>query len=103
MASRRNLKKNFHHLCDEMEQDCVFLLTKQCEAEGHARGLYLDKALQIRDDFGRRISHCEKGMKPKLFFRKWLEDLSNSVGELYQLMEAEYQRTGGTAPQEDKE
>ncbi|MGI6219757.1 MAG: hypothetical protein ACOYJE_07885 [Bacteroidaceae bacterium] len=100
MASRRILKKNLSYLCDQIECDCIFLLEKQCSKEGHAKGLYLDKALEIREDFGKRISHVEKGMKPKDFFKKWHADLSKSVADLYRYMEEEYKRTEGETPKE---
>ncbi len=103
MASRRILKKKLNYLCTQVECDCVSLLEKQCSVERHAKGLYLDKALQIRKDFCNRISHVEKGIKPKDFFRKWHSDLSKTTAALYRYMEEEYQRTMGATPKEKSE
>ena len=90
MASRRILKKSFNYLCDQIECDCIFLLQAQCLAEGHSKGAFLDRALQIRDDFGRRISHVEKGVKPQAFFKQWNADFSQAVNELYDELKKEF-------------
>lgn len=89
MASRRLLKKNFTYLCNEMFSDCINLIAARCLLDGHADAPYFDEALAIQADFCSRISHVEKGLSPKVFFKKWNEDLETRINAVYEKMQAE--------------
>lgn len=83
MAKKRDLKRTINYICSDLF------------AEGVAAGLYnADKAdentlhdilstvIVTRNDFVKRISHPEPGMKPKVYYKHLIKDFNERINEV---------------------
>lgn len=83
MAKKRDLKRTINYVCSDLF------------AEGVATGLYngdkanentlhdiLSTIIVTRNDFVKRISHPEPGMKPKAYYKHLIDDFNARINEV---------------------
>lgn len=82
MANKRNLKQTINYICSELFAEVVAAsLYGTIDNKDSAEAL-LSTVLIARDDFVKRISHPEPGMKPKEYYRKLVADFNERVSEI---------------------
>ncbi|MBP5258724.1 MAG: hypothetical protein K6A98_04295 [Prevotella sp.] len=82
MNNKRILKKVINGACAEMFAEALaFSLYSGNVDEENAKSL-LASIVKTNDDFIRRVSHPEPGMKPKVYYKILWEDFQKSFNEL---------------------
>ena len=80
MANRRALKRNIDSICADILAECVALsLYGQNRDDGKA---LIYSIIKMHDDYIRRVSHVEPGMKAKDYFRTLRDSFVAQVDEI---------------------
>ncbi len=80
MANRRALKRNINIVCEELFAECMALSLYGRNRDGGQALFY--SIIKMHDDFIRRISHAEPGMKPKVYFKTLREEFVAQAGDI---------------------
>ena len=83
MGSKRNLKKALNYACSEAFAECMVasFLTDDKEKKEQAE-VVLVSILKIHDDFVRRVSHPEPGLKTSKYYNLLKEDFNKAMIEI---------------------
>lgn len=82
MAKRKTLKRNIHQICTDLLAECVAVSLYSTKTDhGNVEAL-LYSILKTENDFIRRISHTEPGLKPKLYYRDLIDKFNKSISEI---------------------
>jgi hypothetical protein len=88
MATRRNLKRMVNNLCGDLFGEVVaFSLYGSQDSKAAARDI-LTTILVMRNDFIKRISHQEPGMKAKDYYKAFHHDLYKQAGDVIDQIQA---------------
>ena len=82
MANKRTLKHAINLICDELFAEAVAasLYGNNPQKENSEALLY--SILRMKDDYIRRISHIEPGMKADTYFKTLRENFSKEADEI---------------------
>lgn len=78
--NRRDLKRSVHHVCSELFAECIAVALYKNQATNADE--LLNSIVTLHDDFVKRISHVEPGMKPKKYFDVLWTDFEQRVTEV---------------------
>lgn len=81
MANKRDLKRNINYVCSELFSETV-AMSYTTNADANDVQALLTSILVIHNDYIRRVSHPEPGLKPKTFYRDVIEHFNKQVSEM---------------------
>lgn len=82
MANKRNLKRNINYICSELLSEAVAASMYSNKINGEDVKAIIAAVLVIHNDYVRRVSHLEPGMKPKQFYKNLVDNFNNQVSEI---------------------
>lgn len=82
MSNKKDLKQAINAICRDLFAECVASSLYNGKPDEENTKALLSSILSINDDFVRRISHPEPGMKPKEYYRHLIDDFNKQVGEI---------------------
>ena len=81
MANKRDLKRTINYITSELFAETVaaslYNGTQQADVDG-----ILSSIVMVNDDFIKRVSHPEPGIKPGDYYKSLFADFSKQVGEI---------------------
>lgn len=80
--NKRELKKSVNYICSELFAEGVAASHYSQSANRDNTNALLASVINIQNDFVRRISHPEPGMKAKVFYNQLIKDFNNTVSEV---------------------
>ena len=80
--NKRELKKSVNYICSELFAEGVAASLDSQSANRDNTNALLASVINIQNDFVRRISHPEPGMKAKVFYNQLIKDFNNTVSEV---------------------
>ena len=80
--NKRQLKKSVNYICSELFAEGVASSLYSQSANRDNTNALLASVINIQNDFVRRISHPEPGMKAKVFYNQLIKDFNNTVSEV---------------------
>ena len=80
--NKRQLKKSVNYICSELFAEGVAASLYSQRANRDNTNALLASVINIQNDFVRRISHPEPGMKAKVFYNQLIKDFNNTVSEV---------------------
>jgi len=86
MANKRTLKRAIHLISDELYGEAVAISLYGTEAQKANAEAHIWAIAKMEDDFIRRISHIEPGMKPKAYFDYLWEQFGAQVSDIIDQM-----------------
>ena len=82
MTSKRKLKKQINEICSILLAECFAKLI-ECEDCNEANiDAILKSVMIMNDDYTRRISHIEPGIKPCDYFKNLIHSFNTEVEEI---------------------
>ena len=82
MTSKRKLKKQINDICSILLAECFAKLI-ECENSNEENiDAILKSIMTMNDDYTRRISHVEPGMKPNEYFKDLINSFNTHVDEI---------------------
>ena len=82
MAKRKELTSVINNICTDLAAEVVAVsLYDSKPAEDNVLAI-INNILNMRNDYVRRISHVEPGMKPKEYFNNLIEAFNNDTLEV---------------------
>ena len=81
MSNKRDLKRNVNYVCSELFSEVVAASMYSKVSDEDVKAL-LASILVIHNDYVRRVSHVEPGMKPKVFFKNLTTSFNKQVSEI---------------------
>lgn len=82
MTNKKDLKKTIKYICSDLFAECVAAsLYSTNKSKENAEAL-LSAIIVTHNDFIKRISHPEPGMKPKVYFKTLTNDFNKRIAEL---------------------
>ena len=82
MANKRTLKHSIHLICEDLFAEGIAVSLYGTETQRENAHTLLYSIVKIEDEFIRRVSHPEPGMKPKLYFKDLTDSFSAQIGEI---------------------
>ncbi|MBO5314342.1 MAG: hypothetical protein IJ421_04605 [Prevotella sp.] len=82
MANKRTLKKNINYVCSELLAECIATSALHNNETSVDTKALLYSIISTHNDFIRRISHPQPGMKQKEYFKIIIEDFNKHVCEI---------------------
>ncbi len=82
MANKRDLKRTINYITSELFAETMAAVIYSGKVDKEAGDNLLASIIITRDDFIKRISHPEPGMKAKKYFKVLISDFNNSVSEI---------------------
>lgn len=82
MANKRNLKRQINYVCSELFAECVAASVYNTKAGEDDIKALLASILVIHNDYIKRVSHQEPGMKPGLFYKDLVANFNKQVSEV---------------------
>lgn len=82
MAKRKTLKHNIHQICTDLLAECVAVSLYSTKADNGNVEALLHSIIKIENDFIRRISHTEPGLKPKIYYKDLITKFNKSIDEI---------------------
>lgn len=86
MANKRSLKKVIHLVCEELFAEAIALSLYGAEAQQESARALLFSIVKLEDNFIRRVSHPEPGMKAGKYFKDLREKFSAEVNDILDQM-----------------
>ena len=82
MSNKRDLKRNVYYVCCELFSEVgAASMYSDTVSDEDVKAL-LASILVIHNDYVRRVSHVEPGMKPKVFFKNLTTSFNKQVSEI---------------------
>ena len=82
MANKRTLKQAIHLICEELFAEAIALSLYGTKPQQENAKALLFTIVKMEDEFVRRISHPEPGMKASNYFKDLRDKFSAQVGEI---------------------
>lgn len=82
MSNKRDLKRNVNYVCSELFSEVVAASIYSDKVSDEDVKALLASILVIHNDYVRRVSHVEPGMKPKVFFKNLTTSFNKQVSEI---------------------
>ena len=82
MANKRTLKRHINYVCSELFAECVAMSMYSAKANDEDVKALLASILVIHNDFIKRVSHQEPGMKAAAFYKDLVTNFNKQVSEV---------------------
>lgn len=82
MATKRNLKRVVNGVCSDLFAEVVALSLYGSKETKDSAGDILTSIFVMRNDFVKRISHQEPGMKAKEYYKAFHRDFAKQVNDI---------------------
>ena len=82
MANKRDLKKAINYICRDLFSECIATSLYCNKKDSDEVNSILTSIIIMRNNFVRRISHPEPGMKPKVYYKDLKEKFNIESGEI---------------------
>lgn len=82
MANKRELKHAINSVCNELFAECEAVAHYGNKSDDENIGAILISIITINNDFVRRVSHPEPGMKPRTYFKNLTSNFNKHVVEI---------------------
>ncbi len=81
MTNKRQLKKMITYVCTALATEILAQSTYEHESLQEDAASLIHAVLFTQDDFLRRVSHPEPGMKPRKYYDNLIEQFNITIGE----------------------
>ena len=88
MISKRKLKKEIDGICTILFAECASKMLLCENADKENIEAIISSIMAINDNYIRRISHPEPGMKPKEYFKDLIDSFNKEIGEIIDNIES---------------
>lgn len=82
MAKKKDLKHSINCICNDLFAEAVAASLYGAEKEGTDAQQLLSSIIVLRDDFVKRVSHPEPGMKPKQYYTNLINDFNHQISDI---------------------
>lgn len=82
MSNKKDLKKTINYICSELFAECVAASLYNGKPNEDSVNALLSSILMIQNDYVRRISHPEPGMRPKDYFKDVIDNFNKQTSEI---------------------
>jgi hypothetical protein len=82
MAKKRDLKQTINYICSELFAEAVAASLYGATANTESIEELFSTIIVTRNDFVKRISHPEPGMKAKKYYDKLIMDFNDRVSDI---------------------
>ena len=82
MSNKRNLKRTINYVCRDLFAECIAASLYNGSTDEESVKAILSCIISLHDDFVRRISHPEPGMKAKKYYRVLTENFDKQASEI---------------------
>ncbi len=82
MANKRDLKKTINYICSDVLAECVASSLYNGKPSQENVEALLASILNIHDNYIRRVSHPEPGMKPHVYFKDLIDHFNKEISEV---------------------
>ena len=82
MAKRKELKRVINNICTDLAAEAVAVSLYESKPAEENVVAIINNILKMRNDYIRRVSHVEPGMKPKVYFNNLIEAFNNDTQEV---------------------
>ena len=82
MSNKRDLKKTINYICSELFAECVAASLYNGKPNEDNVNALLSCILMIQNDYVRRISHPEPGMKTQAYFKDLIKNFNKQTSEI---------------------
>lgn len=82
MSNKRDLKKTINYICSELFAECVAASLYNGQPNEDNVNALLSSILMIQNDYVRRISHPEPGMKKEDYFKDLIKNFNKQTSEI---------------------
>ena len=82
MSNKKDLKKTINYICSELFAECVAASLYNGKPNEDSVNALLSSILMIQNDYVRRISHPEPGMRPKDYFKDLIDNFNKQTSEI---------------------
>ena len=82
MSNKRDLKKTINYICSDLFAECVAASLYNGKPDEDNVNALLSSILMIQNDYVRRISHPEPGMKQKKKKKNLTKNFNKQVSEI---------------------
>lgn len=86
MANKRSLKRVIHLVCEELFAEGVAVSLYGTETQRESAKSLLYSIIGMEDEFIRRVSHPEPGMKAETYFKDLREKFAAQVSDIVDQM-----------------
>lgn len=80
MANKRTLKHTISFVCEELLAECIAASLYGHNKDGAESLIY--SVFKMQDNYLRRVSHPEPGLKPRQYYKDLRERFAEQVNEL---------------------
>lgn len=88
MANKRELKRSLNYICSELFAECVASSFAQPVENKDQVDAILTGILRMHDDYVRRVSHPEPGLKTHVYYKVLKDDFNKQVCEVIDNIQA---------------
>ncbi|MDO4159322.1 MAG: hypothetical protein Q4D41_02580 [Prevotellaceae bacterium] len=81
MANKRNLKKLINYICSDLFSECIATSLYNGNKNQDDVNSILTSILIIHNNYIKRVSHPEPGMKPKVYYKDLKNRFNDQVSE----------------------
>jgi hypothetical protein len=85
MAKRRTTKRYIHNICTELWAECIAVSLYGKTDEKNMEAM-LHSILKVEKEYISRMSHCEPGLKAKVYFKDVKDKFIASVSDIVDQM-----------------
>ena len=82
MTNKKDLKRTINYICSELFAECVAASLYEGKPDQSDVQSLLSTILKVHSDYIRRISHPEKGMPAKVFYKDLVTHFNKRVSEI---------------------
>lgn len=82
MTNKRDLKRTIHYVCGDLLAECVAASLYSEKPEKENIDALLTSILTLQNQYVKRVSHPEPGMKQKDYFKDLIAQFNADVSEI---------------------
>lgn len=82
MAKKRDLKRTINYICSDLFAETMAAAIYSGMENKEAADNLLSTILLTRNDFVKRISHQEPGMKAKKYYKALINDFNENISDI---------------------
>ncbi len=82
MAKKRNLKQTINYICSDLFAEGVAASLYGAQKDEDAVNNVLSLIIVTRNDYVKRISHPEPGMKPRIYYKRLIADFNEQINDI---------------------
>ena len=82
MSSKRDLKRTINYVCSDLFAECVAASLYSGKPEKEDIDALLASILTMHDQYVRRVSHPEPGMKANTYFKNLISQFNKEISEI---------------------